>query len=113
MQRGDPGVEEVLPEDCRYLVGKVVTQVGFSEPYDEGIKFTFEDGSVLNIGYAGCEGLILLKKPETSGPSMLTRVLDLLTRVGKMGEETVMFKEMTSMGAAARALKAELNGSPQ
>lgn len=38
------------------IVGRTVVRFDVPHEADEGAKITFDDGSVLSVGYSGCEG---------------------------------------------------------
>lgn len=42
--------------DFQHLVGKTVNRIEATERADEGLTITFNDGSVLIIGYSSDEG---------------------------------------------------------
>lgn len=44
------------------LVGKTIIKVEQEPECDEGLTISFEDGTVLNFGFAGCEGSIEFKE---------------------------------------------------
>jgi hypothetical protein len=47
-------------ENYQSLIDKFVVSIVNSPDCDEGLLFVFSDGSVLNIGFSGCEGKIEL-----------------------------------------------------
>jgi len=45
-----------LKELIENLVGKTIVEVTVAEDCDSGLNIKLHDGSILNIGYSGCEG---------------------------------------------------------
>jgi hypothetical protein len=59
------------------IVGKVVVSVVASDG-DEGYKLTFDDGTILDIGYSSCEGVTYLTLPGENAqevPSVLDTMM--------------------------------------
>lgn len=47
-----------LTEETKNLVGKKITKVENNFEADEGLRITFDDNTILQIGYNGGEGSI-------------------------------------------------------
>ena len=59
------------------IMGKVVVSVVAADA-DEGYKLTFDDGTILEIGYSSCEGLTYLTLPGENAqeiPSVLDTMM--------------------------------------